>query len=767
MRKIFANLGLVCALSVGLVMGVVVSAAAQVPAPTPVPTATQQPVVQASNPNVVAFTTLGQSEIQLTSPFDTASFSFALPADWKLTTGAVLNLAMSVSFSATGQVASSTPAPVLNSLTTSGGTLSVSFNAVQLGVIQLNQVGEVQENLTIPSNAFISPNPDGRMVLTLTLDSSYACNVNQETIVSIHTSSQFLLPHNSVALSTSLANFPQPIYEGSFVPDSAVIVVPDHPSSTDLQEAMTLAAGLGNVSGSALLLDMTTASQLTADQRSANHLIFVGKAASSSTLLRQLQLPLPASTGQFQFTDSAPDDGVIEMINSPWSANHVILVVSGNTDQGALKAAQAVTAGHLLADRFPNISIVQNIQTVPATAPQPVDRTISEMGYPSQLFANFGLGAVSYQFYIPPGSTVASDARFNLVFGNSELLDYGRSGIVVSLNNIPIGSVRMSDATATQATNTVGISIPSSAILPGNNILTVRANLIPINDCTPRSLQGLWVEVWSDSSFHLPLTQVLLNPVSNLDLSNYPAPFIYDPMLGNTALVLSQNDLDSWRAALHIAAYLGQSANGTLTTLSVDYSDQVSNADRAKYNLLVIGLPSQSPIVSQMNSSLPIPFSSGDNLSAIHSSQVTYSISPDSPLGYVEMMPSPWNPNNIVLAVLGNSRMGLSWAIAALIDPTLRSNLAGNFDAINDRQILTTNTHVSSVLPGISVPTLQPAGQPPLPTGGASTTTSASRPGWILPLIAAVVFLIVVILIIFAIGRSQSRNRMGKPRKDD
>ena len=305
MRKIFANLGLVCSLTVSLIMGVVISAAAQVPAPTPVPIATQQPVVQASDPNAVAFTTLGQSEIQLTSPYDTATFSFALPADWKLTTGAALNLAMSVSFSATGQVASSTPAPVLNSLTTSGGTLSVYFNAVQLGVIQLNQVGEVQENLTIPSNALISPNSDGRMVLTLTLDSSYACTVNQETIVSIHTSSQFLLPHKSEALTTSLANFPQPIYQGSFIPDSAVIVVPDHPSSTDLQDAMTVAAGLGNMSSNALLLDMTTASQLNANQKSANHLIFVGKAATSLSILGSLPLPVPVSKGQFQLTGSA------------------------------------------------------------------------------------------------------------------------------------------------------------------------------------------------------------------------------------------------------------------------------------------------------------------------------------------------------------------------------------------------------------------------------------------------------------------------------
>ena len=112
---------------------------------------------------------------------------------------------------------------------------------------------------------------------------------------------------------------------------------------------------------------------------------------------------------------------------------------------------------------------------------------------------------------------------------------------------------------------------------------------------------------------HLPLTQVPVNPVSSLDLSSYPAPFTYNPMLGNTAFVLPHNDLISWRAALQIAAYLGQSANGTLSALSVYYSDQISQTDRTKYNLLVIGLPNQSQIVSEMNSSLPVPFSNGNN----------------------------------------------------------------------------------------------------------------------------------------------------------
>ena len=199
--------------------------------------------------------------------------------------------------------------------------------------------------------------------------------------------------------------------------------------------------------------------------------------------------------------------------------------------------------------------------------------------------------------------------------------------------------------------------------------------------------------------------------------------------------------------------------------MSVYYSDQVPQGDREKYNFLVIGLPSQSQIVSEMNSSLPVPFLSGDNLPAINSSQVTYRVSPDSPLGYLEMFPSPWNSNDIILAALGNTPRGLSWATSALIDPTLRSNLAGNFDVINNRQVLTEDTRVSSIIPATSVPTLQPGVIALQPNAGVSATSPA-RPRWLLPLIVVAVFLIVLILVAVVVG-SQLRNRVRKPRKDD
>ena len=190
-KKVFASLSLVFVLSISLIMGMAISANAQALAPTPVPTATQQLPVQPSNPNVVTFSMLGRNEIQLIGPLAATTFSFSLPADWKLSAGAQLNLAMAVSFNVIGQVQSASSTPVANSLAAAGGTLSVSFNNVLLGVLQLNQLGEVQGTLPIPVNALISSQANGRMDIRFVLDSRYACNVNQQMVVTIHTTLNF------------------------------------------------------------------------------------------------------------------------------------------------------------------------------------------------------------------------------------------------------------------------------------------------------------------------------------------------------------------------------------------------------------------------------------------------------------------------------------------------------------------------------------------------------------------------------------------------
>lgn len=749
-----------------LLLGPVIIAGAQVPSATPgastpvvttTPPVTPQPANLTTDSNVVTFSQLKQSEIQLTGPYDVSGLSFSIPAAWNLISGAELDLSMGVSFNAVSQGQSNLPIA-------SGGTLTIVLNNnFSLVVLPLNAVGEINEKIKIPQQA-LQATSNGNISLSFVLNSGLSCLANQHMSILIHPGSYFVFPHNPIQPDTNLANFPRPIFENSFIEDSATIIVPDRPSAAELQAALTIAAGLSNLSGSLLKLDIITVGQFVPASPqftlgASTHLIFVGDAASLP-VLGQLRLPLSATGGKFQFSGNDQDNGVIQMIDSPWSTAHVVLVVSGNTDQGTIKAAQAVSTGILQPNQFPNLAIVQQVNLTSVSLSQAIDRKLSDLS-PTQsgLFQGRGVSNATYRFSIPVGQTVSPDAYLALNFGNSALLNYDRSVIVVFINGRPVGSVRFSDVTASQATNRVQINIPASAVVPGVNQLAIRATLVLLDDCTPVGTQGAWVNVWPDSMLHLPLSAALISPVSTIDLSAYPAPFVYNPLLSDTAIVVPRNDLDSWRGAMQISALLGAKANGQLTELTVFYGDDIPSQDRSKYNLLVIGRASQLPIIEEINKNLPAPFSSGSDIATSSNFQVTYQFPSDAPMGYVELIPSPWNPGNIVLVALGNTAQGIGWASAALTSPTLSSRLAGNIAVINNNQIVTADTRAASVasqsispqIPQVTVAT----------PGGNPVPSQSPRPSWIIPVM---VISIILILLIFAavLFENWSRNRTRK-----
>ena len=225
---------------------------------------------------------LGQDEIQLAGAYESTSLFFATPANWDLAAGTHLDLAVGVSFSTSVQTSSQSQS---NVVVIGGGTLTVSMNNVVLAVIQLNQLGEIRPSISIPLDAFTTIQNGGLNQLTFLLDSRTSCRIaGSHTVVLIHPTSFLTLPHTLVKPPTSLVNFPRPIFQDSFIPDSALLIVPDHPSAAELQAALTVGAGLANLSSSALTMDLTTLSKFSEQANttlaSDNHLIFVGKAGS-------------------------------------------------------------------------------------------------------------------------------------------------------------------------------------------------------------------------------------------------------------------------------------------------------------------------------------------------------------------------------------------------------------------------------------------------------------------------------------------------------
>ena len=690
----------------------------------------------AASSDAVTLAQLGKSEISLTGPFDTSTVSFGVPADWKFAGDAQLDLNITTTFNS---------AALGDSLSAYGGTLAISFNRVTVATLALDQIGTFDYTVSIPANLLVSARADGLMELKFTLNSGISCVANQHMNVIISASSRTTFLHEEQRPDTALINFPRPIVQSSIFPDTALVVIPDQPTAVELQSAFTVIAGLGNLSSGNLGLEIVPVGQLTDAQKANSHLIFVGKAASLP-VLAELALPLGVQKGAFTFSDGGEDNGAVQMVNSPWSIKNVVLAVNGNTDLGTLKAAQAVSTGVFQQNTSPNLAVVQTIQDAISPTPLASDQTFADLGYAAYEFNNRGVDSQSFDFYIPSGSSLSADAYLELAFGHSALLVYNVSGLVVLLNNQPVGSVRFDEASAGQAINRTRIGIPSSVAIPGNNRLEIRANLEPLDNCTDPSLRGLWAEIWPESRLHLPFTSVQLNTSFALDLTAYPAPMIFDSTLGSTAVIFQRDDLESWRKFAPVASYLGDRSNGSITKLAVFFDDELSGVDLSSYNVIVVGQPSKLSVMGELNSKLPVPFEEGSDITQSKFLQVTYQIPPEVPIGYVELIPSPWNSEKVLIAALGNTATGVNWSISSLVDTTLRSQLAGDFALINETRVQTIDTRL--VVPmAVEPAAVQTPADNGTPAPAPSPVTTNSRPAWLLPMLV-----LTILLIAFVIG---------------
>ena len=354
MSKKLTRLTLLVVLCSGLLFSQFISVGAQ-RLESPLVQATPTEDVISMDATQVPFTIFQEEDIPLSGPFDLTYFTFAVPNSWALSTGTELHLDMTVYQNRVFSSEFGYP------LVTGGGTLTIYLNNTVLGVLNLNENGNVQTILPVPIGAFTSNRSDGRMAFYAELDAGDFCYVDEDFSLFIHPTSFFFLPHSIVAPAPDIVNLPKILYQGTFIQESALIVLPDKPSAAELQAALTVAGGLGNISQNNLPVDATMMSALTPEQRSSNHLILVGK-PSAFTILENLGLPDPPVGGSFQITTGISDAGVIQLVNSPWDASKVVVLVSGNSDTGVIKAAQAVSTGVIRPHRFPNLAVVEEVQ---------------------------------------------------------------------------------------------------------------------------------------------------------------------------------------------------------------------------------------------------------------------------------------------------------------------------------------------------------------------------------------------------------------------
>ncbi|MCF6278031.1 MAG: cellulose biosynthesis cyclic di-GMP-binding regulatory protein BcsB, partial [Anaerolineales bacterium] len=489
---------------------------------------------------IIAFSELGYAESLLIGPYDATSMYFSLPPTWQLIEGGKITLTYT-HFLGGGIFADN----VNRGNTWVGGSLLVFYNGNLIDTIVLDQVGRTTKVISIPEYAYFKETDDGRNDIRFFLDASTTCDYDAvQSSVLIEGVSFLDLAYEVVPPPTDLSKFPRPIYQPNpLVPPAALIVLPDNPTANELQAALTVGAGLGSITDGNLTLDFIQRKDLTEDIRVANHLIFVGLATKFPDI-SGVRIPPSVTAQGIKLAGMEDDDGVIQMLQSPWDNSRVLLVVSGNTEAALLKAAQALSTGKIIVSSRQDLSVVAATSQLPAPEIVKEDITLADLGLENFTMGGFGGDYVSFDFYISADQVLADDAYFDLITSHSDLMDLNQSGVTVFLNDNVIGSIRFSDEENQIVTNRIEI-LPKT-LRRGRNSIVIISGLLPYDNCYSPDLSSTWVTVSEDSLLHLPTTQKKIDIGSKLDMKNYPSIFLENDNLEDFAVILPRDDVSSW-----------------------------------------------------------------------------------------------------------------------------------------------------------------------------------------------------------------------------
>jgi cellulose synthase operon protein B len=704
-----------------------------------------------TNQAIVTFGDLGFQETTLVSPYDSTRVLFSVPANWRLVPGGVVELEYDVTLSGVDA----------NKIGTEqnpyGGSLVVTFNNELVSTIALNKLGPQTLELTLPPTALTSVREDGRHELIISLNAQFSCVYDIRAIVTIRPTSSFRLPFDVSSPELNLSRLPAPFHlRDALLPDRTLLVVPDDPDVRELEAALNVMSGFGALIGETSDFGLVTASELTEATLAESNLIFVGR-PEQFELLGNVSFPLAIENNKFASLPAESEtDGVLEMAISPWNESKAALLVSGNSTEAVVKAAQAVSSGRVLIYENPALAYVADVQPLAETLPVVEDFTFQSLGYKTETISAIGVSSLRYLFNVSKEQLNSQDGYIDLMYYHSGLLDYGLSSFSVELNNQVIASTAFSKES--EQLTTLQVKIPPGLLRFGENRLDINARMFLLTSCDTSGFSNPWLTISDQSHIHLPVATDQ-NSVSPwlLDLRFYPDLFTTHSDLGDVAFVLPKDHPSTWKIAGQIAYQLGREANPLLSNLQAVYADEVPQQVLDQNSLIVVGRSSTVPFLAQINDQLPAPFDFENDTASESNMQVVYRIPSGMSVGYLQLLNSPFNIEQPILVLSGNSDEGLTMAGNALIIGDLRRQLTGVFAVTNGTQIATANA--SSMFSAVG--TLMPPGNSivttPLPASSPAPA-ALTPPGWLLPLLVAsgiAILLIIGLVIISAFSKKR------------
>jgi hypothetical protein len=526
----------------------------------------------------------------------------------------------------------------------------------------------------------------------------------------------------------NVADFPRPLVQDSFLPETIKVVIPDVFTQADMEAVTAVSAALGAGTYGNVNLEVLKASDAIPGAIQDHSLIVIGQPGKNSFLqsLYQRQLLPTGLTGskiiQYGGRVLSEADGVLQIIPSEFNNTYSYFVITGTSDTALVRAAKALT--NLPIGVEGNLLIVSSDGPEAVVVETPMVRTFSSLGFRARNFFGLGVRVAFLSFYVPRDWAIQDGASIDLIYAFSDNLSEANSTVTIELNGNRIGTAPIKAGMVGE--QVVRIPLRKEDIRVGAaNFLRLEAVMQSELDCASFDYRANWVSIRETSRLNLPYT-VVTNP-------DFLSPFvhptyylIYEP--GMLVSLPAQPTKEEISGLANLARLVGAQNKAADIMVSMDPAlDMSSYPDR---HIVIFGRPTTNPRIMELNDVVPQPFVTGEDNLKQRIGGVAYRVSQGIDLGMVEVIPAPWNKFKGVTVVTGTSETGVGLALRAFSDADSLFELVGDLLFVTPTKILSfpTTEQVPELLDTLAQEALA-AGEAQLDQISPSPQSGVTQPG--------------------------------------
>ena len=660
------------------------------PTPTPVPEISSH-----DTEATFTFRQIGQPTMALPYP-SAAVVYFRLPAQWSLTSDSTITLHYDLDDIGDLQPGEDLLVPEIDLVAPMPASyyyrpfVSVYVNDIPAGSFVLVAGQDQTVTLPIPIAATLpadNPSNGYDVRIAFVTDNSLFCEY--DGVLNILDDSFVRVNFTLARPLLDLADFPLPLVQNSFLPETLQIIVPDNPSENDLAAAATVAAAIGSTSVSNVKFNLLKASQASPETLQKSSAVIIGQPDKNGFLKSLYDLDVLPTTldgvnivaGQ-QTQSISSQDGVLQLIPSTVDPYYTFLVVTGNGPEGVKRAASSLAS--------PSVGQEGTLAVIKADTPAPEPTsfdsgvyTFLDLGFDSRTFYGLGQDAVNLRFFVPRDWQIEEGAALVLYYAHSVNLNPKDSSITVYLNGNPIASALID----------VGRQGEKRTVIPlsKRDIQAGTANFLRIETVTSSELvctfeaRSYWVNIRDSSFIRLPHT-LINEPTLFAPLTSPVYYLAYEPeTMISLPAAPTQDELNGMANFSGLLGSVGQ----PVKDFSVSMDPQMDLSALTTQNIVMIGKPSTNPQIQKINDALPQPFVEGEDTLKQQTGPVIYRTPQDVSIGLVEVLPAPWGPQNGITLITGTTDEGLIWALDKASDPAYTDEILGDICFVGSSGIRT------------------------------------------------------------------------------